>query len=73
MYYNFQKQIKDLYEIMGAVDKKYHQTLRLMIDECVFHYLEMNKVPFESQGVFLATMFPDCPTVVSEYKLKRFE
>lgn len=71
-YYNFIKQIKDLYEIMDATETKYHPTLRLMIDEVMYHFMDSYKVPFEKQGEFLLVMFPDCPRAQAEYKTKKF-
>lgn len=72
MYYNFIKMIKELYEIMDTCDPKYHHTLRMMVDECVMHFLEAHSVPFEKQGEFLSVMLYDCPKAVSEYKMKKF-
>lgn len=72
MYYNFIKMIKDLYEVMDAVEPKYHSSLKLMLDECVMHFLEAHKVPFERQGEFLSVMLYDCPRVIAEYKTKKF-
>lgn len=71
-YYNFIKQAKDLYEIMDNVDQKYHHTLRTMLDEVMYHFMDMHKVPFEKQGEFLQVMFPDCPRALGDYRTKRF-
>lgn len=73
-YYNFPKMIKDLYELMSEEDITISQknTLREMIDECVFHFLEAHQVPYERQGEFLEVMLDGCPKAVSEYKTKKF-
>ncbi len=73
MYYNYIRMIEELYAVMDLKDAQcYSETLRLMIDECVMHFMEAHNVPFERQGEFLASMFYDCPRVVSDYKSKRF-
>lgn len=72
MYYNFIKQVKDIYEVMDNVDPKYHGTLRIMLDEVMYHFMDMHKVPFEKQGEFLQVMFPDCPRAMAEYRTKKF-
>ncbi|MEG0153163.1 MAG: hypothetical protein RR744_08310 [Cellulosilyticaceae bacterium] len=71
MYYNFIKQAKEISEIMNLVDSKYNCTLRTMLDEIMFHFMEEHKVPFEKQEEFLTVMFYDEPTLVKEYKTRK--
>lgn len=74
MYYNYQRMARDLYCMMSMPEnKEYECTLRLMLDETIFHFLEEYNVPFERQEEFLTTMFYDCPKAITDYKTKRFE
>lgn len=72
MYFNFQKQAKDIYAVMDKVDEEYHQTLRILLDEVIYHFLDLHAVPYEKQGEFLNIMFPDCPRAVNDYRTKKF-
>lgn len=72
MYFNYQRMIKELYELLESSDEKYHNTIRIMIDESVYHFLKEHNVPFDKQAKFLTTMFEkECPRVIAEYKLKK--
>lgn len=73
MYYNYIRMVKDLYSVMDKVEEVYHPTLRIMVDECVMHFLQAHSVPFERQSEFLQTMFYDLPQVVNDYKNKKFD
>ncbi len=71
-YFNYSKMIKDLHALRKETDPKYHQTLKVMIDECVMHFFESYEVPFERQSEFLIIMMEDCPEIYSEYRNKKF-
>ena len=73
IYYNFIQLVEELYEIMEQTEKKLHPTIRLMLDETVYHFLDMHRIPYEKQGEFLTVMFPNCPKAVQDYKLKKFD
>lgn len=74
MYYNYIRMIEELYAVMGLEEAKpYLGTLRIMLDECVMHFLEAHSVPFEKQGDFLTTMLYNCPKATADYKTKKFD
>ena len=73
MYYNYQKMTNDLYALMDMeCNRHYEHTLRIMIDECVYHFLKEHNVPPSEQAIFLGVMFPENDRVVQEYKNKKF-
>lgn len=74
MFYNYPRLIKDLYSLLfleGAEDKE--PTIRIMLDECVMHFLEAHNVTPEKQAEFLGVMLYDCPQAVNDYKNKKFD
>lgn len=72
MYLNYIRLIKELYDLNEETGKKYEYTIRVMLDECVYHFMDSHKIPYEKQGEFLSAMFYDYPKVVSDYKTKKF-
>lgn len=72
-YYNYIKLTTDLYKILiSDIGKEYKSTIMVMMDECIYHFLDTHKIPQDRQAEFLNTMFVDCPQIVDMYKTKKF-
>ena len=74
MYYNYIRIVKDLYAMLdNPENREFESTIRIMLDETMFHFVEAHAVPFERREEFLTTMFYDCPQAIADYKIKKFE